>query len=269
MQTQYSDDLHGQSLPEVHHQEQSYIYSVPDKSPAYAVPNAPPTIGYDHAPATDAAYSPAGKRRIWTQWWVLALIGLAVAIIAGLVGGFIGQAIQRGREPSNGSASAPSSSSCPTNSSSSATTPPSGSSNTTFGTIVRPDTGCNYPASKPQQKRIPGVSLYWKQNYTTICNSGWSGPNSGIVGMWTLTPGDCIEACHVYNLYGSNRNKPCLGGGFIPDWTDRDEGAKMNNGAPFNCFLQSNTTGISPNDRDAVEVVALCMTGQCDNIGTV
>jgi hypothetical protein len=256
MQPTYRDDP-SNHLPEVHQQEQSYIYSVPDQSSPYALPQ---TKDYSPLPPTEVATARSGAHKGWKRWWILALIGFLIAILAGLVGGFIGQAIQKGREPSSPAPTAPT---APTNSNSSATTPnyPPG----TIGTIVIPKTGCNFPESK-ERRSISNSTVYTRTRYTTVCNSGWL--NTGLAGIWTLTPSDCIEACIQYNAYAEGRPKSertCVGGGFIPAWTDRTT-KRDDNGAPFNCYLQSNASGIQPNNRedDNVEVVALCLEGKCN-----
>jgi hypothetical protein len=162
----------------------------------------------------------------------------------------------------------PSPSACPTsNSTSSSVTPPSASTSNIIGAIVRPDTGCGWPASR-QRKRMLGTSTYQRLNYTTLCNSGWVGYD-GILGFWTLTPSDCIEACQKYNDRPTKEsNRRCVGGGFIPDWTNQTVGAREQKGPPFNCYLQSATSGLGSNDQETfgLEVVALCLEGQCDSI---
>jgi hypothetical protein len=263
----YRDDP-ANTAPEVNHDEQSsYIYSVPDQTPAYA---SAPMKAYDHpSPATpiQVPLTKTATRRGWKRWWILALLGLLVAVIAGLVGGFIGQAIEKGRQPSSAGLSAPS---CP-NSTASATTPPPGEPADIVGTIKIPNTGCNFPASK-ERRRINGTTTFFKANYTTVCNSGW--PSAGLLGIWTLDPSDCVEACIKYNNAARAVNRPsserkCVGSGFLPSWVNRTLSAREQNGPPFNCFLQNDAGGIVSNDREAVgvEVVALCLPGQCDGEG--
>jgi hypothetical protein len=258
----------GHNAPEVNIEQQQYIYSVPDKTPAYALP---PSNGYDHAPPVEPSYThPGGSRKGWKRWWILAIIGILIALFAGLVGGFIGQAIQKGREPASST-----SSSDTANSTSCAPTSPSNStSNSTadiIGTIVEPSTGCNFSTSK-NRNRISNVSDYNKIKYTTVCNSGWGG--SPIIGFYTLTPSDCIEACVQYNSAGppseNNGNQSCVGGGFIPRWTNQDIANKESIGAPYNCYLKSSADGITENDRLSanVEVVALCLDGKCNDAGS-
>ncbi|KAH7087337.1 hypothetical protein FB567DRAFT_442838 [Paraphoma chrysanthemicola] len=246
-------------LPEVNHEEHSYLYSVPDQTDPHSVTEPPNTKDYDHNQLYPDAPLPAARRKGFTRWWVLALIGLIIAIIAGLVGGFIGQAIQKGRESSTFS---------PSPSNGSSVKPPAGSSSDSNDTIVLPDTGCGWPGSK-QRKRMPSTSTYSHMKFTTICNSGWKG-NAEIIGIWTLTPSDCIESCARFNLNQENHKNTtkCVGGGFIPDWTNRTVGSRAQQGQPFNCFLHSTTDALTSNDQEfvGVEVVALCLQGQCDNV---
>lgn len=268
----YRDDP-ANTAPEVNHDQPSnYTYSVPDPTPAYAVA---PMKAYDHpSPSAPLPVTPTKStaRKGWRRWWILALLGLLIAVGAGLVGGFIGQAIEKGRQPSSTGLSAPASaSSCP-NSTTSATTPPPGQSADIVASIKLPNTGCNYPASK-ERRRINGTTNFFKANYTTVCSSGW--PSAGLLGIWAIDPSDCIEACYKYNSAAKAANRPssermCVGSGFVPVWVNRTVSSREQSmGPPFNCFLQSDAAGIVPNDRDKVgeEVVALCLPGQCDDEG--
>ncbi|KAF2824022.1 hypothetical protein CC86DRAFT_468981 [Ophiobolus disseminans] len=274
MASPYRDNA-SSDLPEVNYQEQSYAYALPDQTAAEVLPS---TKGY-YSSATESHHVPTVTtgRKGWMRWWVIALIGLFIAIIAGLVGGLIGQAIQKGRASGSSDSTlnssqeaSPSPSSCP-NSTSAATTPPPGAPANAIGTILTPDTGCDWPSSK-ERRRIAKQTTYLKGNYTTICNSGWLG-NDGILGLWTLSPSDCVEACLKYNSYAVNRpasERRCVGAGFIPDWTNQTTGAREQKGAPFNCYMMSSNKNIVPNDRAdfGTEVVSLCLDGQCNGIGS-
>jgi hypothetical protein len=266
------DEEYG-NAPEVNPHPQPYIPPVHDQSPPYAVLSPK---GYEHVPRFETQTELVGSRKGWTRWWILAIIGIGIAIIAGVVGGFIGRAIQQGQGSSNAftaqTSSAPAATAIPSpeNSSSSATTPPPNQPPGTIGTIVLPNTGCNFPTSK-ERRRISNATEYTKTGYTTVCNSGWI--NAGLSGFWTLTPSDCVEACVQYNKFLQDRNSKalsCVGGGFIPDFTNRSLAKLISNGAPFNCYLQYNSDGIVPNDREksGLEVVALCLDGMCKGAGT-
>jgi hypothetical protein len=252
--------------PEVSHEQHDYLYSVADETPAHALP---PSKGYDHAPPVELQYGHSGARKGWKRWWVLALLGILIALLAGLVGGFVGQAIQKGRQPTHSSASSTLSSDA-TNSTLCA--PSNSTANSTgaiIGTIVQPDTGCNFPTSKARN-RLSKVTVSNQIKYTVVCNSGWV--DSGLIALYTLTPGDCIEACHRYNNYAEKRpsgERTCVGGGFIPRWVDQAKAKVESIGSPFNCFLQYDAAGIKENDRSDsdVEVVALCLDGECNNAG--
>ncbi|OAK97706.1 hypothetical protein IQ06DRAFT_36251 [Phaeosphaeriaceae sp. SRC1lsM3a] len=200
--------------------------------------------------------TPPAKQRRGT-WWFLVLVGIFIALNAGLTGGFVGQAIQKGRESSE---TAPTTMTIPSSY-------PSNSSTSAIGDKLSiPDTGCNFPTSKAQ-RRIPQSTF--AINYTTICNAGWNGPDDTVGTLWTLSPSDCIVACASYNSFHPGEKRLCVGGGFVPSWINQTEASKLLNGAPLNCFLKSNTEGIGPNDREGVgiEVVALCLSGKCNGIG--
>lgn len=213
----------------------------------------PPTERMYQSMSTEPKLLTLAPRRGTKRFWVLPLVGLLIAVIAGLVGGFIGAAIQDqdAREPST---------------TPSLTSPLSPApSNGTSTSIMNVDTGCNFPESKAESRRIPSETAWSKTRYTTICNSGWS--RTAIIGLYTLTPSDCIESCLVYNNFERQRHRErerlCVGAGFIPDWLNQTLAYSASEGSPFNCFLQHNVTGIGPNDReqDGVEVVALCLNG--------
>jgi hypothetical protein len=260
MAPNYRDDP-SSNAPEVAHQESAFLYPANEQSHAYAIPS---TKSYHDSPPVETQLAPVAARGGWRRWWILALLGLLIALIAGLVGGFIGQAIQKGREPAEVSAT-PSPS--PSNGSSSAITPPPNLPAGTIGTIVVPETGCNFPTLQ-DRRRLPNITVYSRKSYTTVCNSGWK--NSGILGLWTLTPSDCIEACVAYNEFNRNvaSQRPCVGAGFIPRWVNQTLASKMNNGTPFNCFPQANASNIAQNDASDLEVVALCLEGKCNGAGT-
>lgn len=61
----------------------------------------------------------------------------------------------------------------------------------------------------------------------------------------------------------SERN--CIGGGFIPEWVDQRQAARDNPGSPLNWFLKNGTSGVMNNDQQ-IEVVALCLEGQCEGL---
>lgn len=282
MAPQYHNDA-GHNAPEVAPQ-QGYLYAVTDDNPSQHPASTKEPYFHGPPPPFDAhpASQPRPTHQGWKRWWILALIGLLVALIAGLIGGFVGQAIQKGRESSNCTALSREASECPSNDNTDAgtpttspstgasptTTPSTGASPTAIGTILIPETGCDFPTSR-DRRRIDNQTLYTQKSYTTICNSGWSekGSQDDLFGLWTLTPSDCIEACIAHNNNKYNE-RSCKGGGFIPSWTDR--GMKTRNGPPMNCFLKNSTRGIGANEResDGIESVVLCMDGQCAGIGT-
>lgn len=77
--------------------------------------------------------------------------------------------------------------------------------------------------------------------------------------MSAATPSDCIEACAMYNGHRNDTDRECVGGGFIPAWWNQTKAMDESGNMPYNCFLKSNSTGISKNDR-SIEVVSLCLS---------
>ncbi|KAH5594146.1 hypothetical protein HBI17_168650 [Parastagonospora nodorum] len=259
---------------EVTPQQHAYTYPANGPLPIYATSSSE---GIHQRTPTDAKAVHVATHAAKKRLWILPLVGLSIAVIAGLIGGFIGVAIHDAREPSTAAllkaspSSIPLSSSIlsspfPSNTSSPTTTAPCSSQPAgTFGTIAAVDTGCKFRETKGRN-RMYNATAFTGTSFTTICNSGWK--NFAIIGLYTLTPSDCIESCVQYNKFADKRPKSerfCVGAGFIPDFVNQTMATLARNGASFNCFLQSNTTGIMPNDeeRKGLEVVALCLGWQC------
>ncbi|KAH7378398.1 hypothetical protein DE146DRAFT_774455 [Phaeosphaeria sp. MPI-PUGE-AT-0046c] len=278
MASKYTDDA-SHNLPEVSPQQaQGYAYAITD-SPAQSPPNSHPDVKAYYAPHAETYPEAQRPRQGWKRWWILALIGLFIAIISGLIGGFIGQSIQEVLEsapkPTASNApvvsplSTPSSGPSPTSlRAGSSATPTSVPDQGVVGTITVPKTGCDFPNSK-DRKRVSNLTAFSRKAFTTICNSGWSGRADDIIALYTLTPSDCIEACLQFNGDPSN-TRTCVGGGFIPSWVDQTVAQKALGGPPLNCYLKSGNSGIGDNDREDVgtEIVALCLDGKCNGIGT-
>lgn len=90
-----------------------------------------------------------------------------------------------------------------------------------------------------------------------------------IIAIYTISPSDCVEACLQFNGDPAN-TRTCIGAGFIPSWVDQTVAQKALNGPPLNCYLKSGNSGITENDREDVgtEIVALCLDGKCNGIGS-
>jgi hypothetical protein len=250
----------------------AYKYSVPESPPqpytsVYAHPVDPLSPGYEQ---------PSNGRRTWTRWPLLLLYGLILAVIAGLIGGFVGKAIESNNHTtsavlagsdacpttptitSNPSA-APSASTSPTSISPAASASPTPSSDVFERVIPQPSSGCDASApyrSFKSRSNILGIT------FTTICGQGWM--RDDMVAMSVATQSDCIESCSTMNSYADNARK-CVGAGFIPEWWNQTRAMKESGVTPYNCFLKSNTSGIARNN-EKFEVVALCMDTNCDGI---
>lgn len=256
MAPSYHDDP-SHNAPEVDHQPSS-LHAVADYSQVQPFTTTKDPY-YNPSPAIEPQKNQTTTQqgRGWRRWWILALFGVLIALIAGLVGGFIGQAIQKGRAT------------FPSNECAPALTPTANSSVTLADTIVNANTGCNFESR--ERRRIDNRTEVSRTSYTTVCNSEWdsNGLADDIMGFYSISPSDCVEACLSYNNDGANE-RSCVGAGFVPLWTNRTEARKMINGTPRNCYLKNSTNGISENSRAGagVEVVALCLEGKCNGIGT-
>jgi hypothetical protein len=245
----------------------NYIYSVPDNSAPYSVDAAHHYYGHSDAVVSPPAVPPPQKpltRPNARRWLLLFLSGLAIAVVAGLIGGFIGKKISDHARKDDASSRAPNldPSSCPGNASTTSTSTNDTASNKTFErTIAVPTTGCTpdnnflktFPYSFSQN------STYLNVTYNTFCDAGWN--RDELFAMSAASTSDCIEACVMYNRAREGEDRWCIGGGFIPDWWNQSKAMNESGSMPFNCFLKSNESGIAKNDR-VQEVVSLCLFGQ-------
>lgn len=184
----------------------------------------------------------AGKR--WKRWQVLLSFGIAIALIAGIIGGFIGKAIFDG-QPVHRYPNTPFS-------------PP-----TTNDTLARilpiPSTNCTPPTKR---KYLPPAHSVFNQlvHYTTLCATRWNGDH--LVSLSAATVSDCIDACGSYNDYAPM--KRCLGARFVPLWWNQTK-AMEETGKPYNCFLMGDNNTMFANDL-SFEVVALCLNSSCPGL---
>lgn len=86
-----------------------------------------------------------------------------------------------------------------------------------------------------------------------------------MIALSAATTSDCVEACVMYNAHKSEKDRTCVGGGFIPEWWNQTRAMDESGGMAYNCFLKSNASGIARNDKK-YEVVALCLDAWCDDV---
>ena len=179
------------------------------------------------------------KQDRWTRWPVLLLYGLIVALNAGLIGGFIGKAINNHiNDTSLGDG-------CSSTTSTTA-------NNTEVRTLSIPETDC--PSDIHKQILLNRVSTFLKVSYKTLCGRRWT--KEYLIAISSPTPSDCIEACASYTTRG---NMTCLGASFVPGWWNQTRAMEGDKKKPFNCFLMGGEdTLIAPNEKD-YEIVALCL----------
>ncbi|KAJ8118953.1 hypothetical protein OPT61_g165 [Boeremia exigua] len=266
MQTSYYGVPHSDLPESVPNSEvATYKFSVPDSTPLYTTVHdvyVPPVSIISETP------KPAEKRRNLTSWPLLLLYGLVLSIVAGVAGGFIGKTIERNTYKND--AAATEKESCPTPAaistpittpttvSSASSTIPTSSSTTFVRTLAQPTTGC---VSKTTYETFSARTKFLEWKYTTMCGQGWL--NDELIALSAATPSDCMEACIMYNAYKSSGDRPCVGGGFIPEWWNQTRAMDESGRMPYNCFLKSSVSGIARNDKD-YEVVALRVDGSLD-----
>lgn len=226
---------------------------VPSGGPIYSPPATEPFPHEEkdiYLPQTPLPHPPA-KHTNYARWLLIVAVGVIIAVIAGLAGGFIGKSIEAGKpkEPANAAASAPSAADiC-----SAQPTPTQATVLTTTatetlvvqpsatGTVNVPLTGCTGSGN------ITGRTNYGV-NYTTICQTDW--PGNDIFAFTSGSVYDCADSCWMWNNYGVKR-PPCIASAFVPDWLDSSL-AIEEVGAPMNCFLKSAANPVTAGVREKV-----------------
>ena len=259
----------------------AYKYSIPETPPQpYTTVHAFPVDPVSSPPHSAEQYhqSSSNGRRNWTRWPLLLLYGLILAVIAGLVGGFVGKAIESNNHrasatagtdaacatptaaPLNPSGAPSASASASPTASPAASAAPTPSSSVFERVIPQPSSGCDASApyrSFKSRSNMLGIP------FTTICGQGWM--RDDLVAMSVGTQSDCIESCSVLNSYAGSDGRKCVGAGFIPEWWNQTRAMKESGITPYNCFLKSSTSGIARNN-EKFEVIALCMGDNCEDI---
>lgn len=223
----------------------SYIY------PVHSDPPAP-----EYSTNTIEEYArESRKTRIRHRWPFLLGLGLLLALLSGLVGGFVGKAIEH--KKANHTALNDSRQSLNPNNPNNITTP-ANTTNTVNATLTIPSTGCPYTNMQVFQSDHTNVT------YKVLCAVGWV--DYDLFALSVATPSDCIETCMDYNdmIAGSNSEPgqmECVGGGFVPEFVNQT--LAMNElDLPFNCWLKSSTKGLT-NNTSRFQVVAICLNGRC------
>ncbi|KAF2737246.1 hypothetical protein EJ04DRAFT_550647 [Polyplosphaeria fusca] len=195
----------------------------------------------------------SSKNSKWARWPVLVLLSLGVAIVAGVIGGFIGRAVSHTSHAS--SQTLPASTVCPNPEPHSTNTKNSDPSPTlSVLNIPIPSTGCPNTNNASIRSDAAGV------RYKMMCDVDWQG--SDIVSILAPTPSECIEACNTVNQYsGTGSTRQCIGSTFVPAWVNKTIGLEAVN-RPSNCFLKFDAKDYPKNER-LVEVVVLCLVGKC------
>ncbi|KAF9695035.1 hypothetical protein EKO04_007080 [Ascochyta lentis] len=243
-------------LPEAvaHTEASTYKYSVPEHSAPHGVHSSKEVVHQD------LVTSKAGNGRRWTRWPLLLLYGLLIAIIAGVIGRFIGKRIANNSNNNNSKVNNNDSNNNKNDTFVNSESPNPSNSSSNNSTLARilpiPTTGCS---SISEQKYLASVSALWKVDYTTMCGTRWTDPQ--LTALSAATPSDCIEACQSYNAAEPPNAQVCLGASFVPRWWNQTLAMEQKN-EPFNCFLMENNTIINRNQL-GFEVVALCLKDAC------
>jgi hypothetical protein len=200
-----------------------------------------------------------------------------IAVISGLIGGFIGKAITENKQPSTTSSPLPSASASGQQPSAPTTcTNSTGETQNRTTYIALPETGC------PDESGRTIQSEFTRMSYRKYCNVDW--PGSDMVAFLAPTMSDCIEACGTWNdnrargtelcvpntggddLQGDELNaKECVGASFMPQWAVNRTASVEALGKAGNCFLKNQVVGYPPSDRekDGILVVGLCLEDKC------
>lgn len=137
----------------------------------------------------------------WTRWPLLLVYGICVALIAGVIAGFIGKRISDDPQDHH---HANTSLYLPTNT--------SADDKPLVRILFILTTGCS-PINK-RKYLYPIRSDFTGVYYTTLCATRWT--DKHLTAISAATCSNCIEACDNFNDYGPA--KACLGTSFVPQW---------------------------------------------------
>ncbi|KAF2824021.1 hypothetical protein CC86DRAFT_355446 [Ophiobolus disseminans] len=228
----------------------TYIYSVTE-SPSTSDNTVDQIPWNENLPVNeDRIQAPAKPTSKFLRWPYLLVYALCIALLAGTIGGFLGEIIAKNR---SGNISRTIEDHCPlanasTPTPTSTSTPPS----TVFArTISVPTTGCTRPTT---QRSFKSTSQFFAAQYKTYCATGWL--NDELFATSAGSASDCMEACIMYNGHKRVQDRSCVGGGFIPEWRNQSKAMTESGVMPYNCFLKSNDSGTGRNEKN-VEVVSL------------
>lgn len=194
------------------------------------------------------------KHPRWKVWTVLLLSGIFIAIIAGLIGGFIGKAIQSNQNSSatTGSNAQRQGSTC-----SSSAPAPSPSSSQAVTTLPVPTTGCPSTNNTLQRSNETGSTFFM------LCNTDWISFN--LVSGYMNSVSDCVEACVTFNRYmrTNNGTYPCVGTSFVPSWLNNRTLGIAASDTSGNCFLKYRVNILVAPPYITREAVSMCLTTAC------
>lgn len=182
-------------------QPSSYIYAVPDQSaPAASHYDIPWTTSSPITTVAETKESYVAPKRPsrFLRWPALIFYALVIAVLAGVIGGFIGKTITaRNTSPPSPSTALPSLSAAPLSS------PTPTPSPTLFQrTLPIPTTGCTPPT---QQRSFKSVTQFLAAQYTTFCATGWL--NDELFAVSVASASDCVEACVMYNGHKRSQDR--------------------------------------------------------------
>lgn len=183
----------------------------------------------------------------WTRWPFLLVYRICFALIAGVIGGFIGKGISDNPQVHQ---HANTSFYPPTNT--------SANDKPLARILPIPTTGCS-PVDKRKYLH-PTHSDFTGVHYTTLCATRWT--DNHLAAISAAIPSDCIEACNSFNDFGPA--KACLGASFVPQWWNQTAAMERKR-APFNYFLMDDNKTVFANDL-GFEVVALCLDESCPGL---
>ncbi|KAF2447435.1 hypothetical protein P171DRAFT_509710 [Karstenula rhodostoma CBS 690.94] len=236
------------------HPQSSYPEVVPSSGPIYSPATGPfPHEAKDTNPTQAPLPHQPAKHTNYARWLLLVVVGIIIAVIAGLAGGFIGKSIEAGihEEPVGAATPTQPTDSCGAGPTSTRATVLTKTATETLvvqpsatGTVDVPSTGCSGAGN------ITGQTSF-NVNFTTICQTDW--PGSDIFAFKSGSVYDCADSCYMWNEYGLRRPR-CLASAFVPDWSDSSL-AIEELGAPMNCFLKQASNPVTAGVREKVVLV--------------
>ncbi|KAF2014474.1 hypothetical protein BU24DRAFT_423407 [Aaosphaeria arxii CBS 175.79] len=210
------------------------------------------------------------------RWPLILVVGLLIALISGVIGGFVGKTIEGNKYKDEIALMNTRANSSESNNATKCEASPVVTPSSTPTAIPTENTCKNGTTEPILELKIPDMkcpgsnnekfrSTWASTSYFMLCNAAWGG--NDLFYTFAPTPSDCIDSCSSYNgnLKEGDGMKRCVGGSFIPAWVNQSEAIAAVGTRGGNCYLKWGTDQLERN-KAKFEVVSLCLEGQCEDV---